>query len=152
MPRRQLKRALAHRQQYLRSFYLYRATVSLQRSQRVLPQHALMGETWRSWRHRCPFLPDSEETLTPSTSGLRMSIASCCRRRLLWCSRLITWRGTCRRHLLNYLRQQPRNFGHDRRCRRRGSYGCTLVGHQIFVAGTAFFGPDCLPCLCECLL
>jgi hypothetical protein len=60
-----------------------------------------------------------------------------------------------RRHLLNYLRQhleELRPYEPLLPPQRRGTERTLLSAIKIFVAGTAFFGPDCLPCLCECLL
>ncbi len=124
------------------------------RSQRVLLQHAMMGETceklaaslslspWtvkRRWHAIYERVTDIDSELLPPP------IAN---------SLYATSRGAERRRiLLNYLRQhleELRPFESPAQRRRTGR--AFLLAIKTFVAGTTFFGAECSPSSYECLL
>ena len=146
--------ARAHPGGNIAGLFVYTAPrFQFSRSQRVLLQHALMGETceelatslsispWtvkKRWRAIYDRVTDVDRDLLPPSIAYGAHASS---------------RGAeRRRHLLNYLRQhleelRPYELPPDRR-----EKGRTLLSAiKIFVAGAAFFGPDIFPCLFECL-
>jgi hypothetical protein len=145
--------ALAHSGGNIASLFVYTAPrFHFSRSERVLLQHALMGETcenlaaslslsaWtvkKRWHGIYDRVTDVDGDLLPPPIAYGAHVAS---------------RGAeRRRHLLNYLRQhleELRPF--EPLLQRRRTVRTLLSGIKIFVAGTAFFAPDCLCCLCEC--
>jgi hypothetical protein len=146
--------ALTHPGSNIASLFIYTAPrFHFNRSQRVLLQHALMGETceklatslslspWtvkKRWHAIYDRVMDVDSELLPPSIAYGAHASS---------------RGVeRRRRLLNYLRQhleELRPYESPRRC---GTGRTLLSAIKIFVAGTPLFGPDCLPCLYECLL
>jgi hypothetical protein len=149
--------ALAHPGSNLACLFIYTAPrFHFSRSQRVLLQHALMGETceklatslslspWtvkKRWHAIYERVTDVDSELLPPPIA---------------CGAHVSSRGAeRRRHLLNYLRQHPeelRPYEQPPPPQRRGTGRTLLSAIKIFVVGTAFSGPDCLPCLCECFV
>jgi len=122
------------------------------RSERVLLQHALMGETcekvaaslflspWtvkKRWRAIYDRVADIDSELLPPPTAYGAHASS---------------RGAeRRRHLLNYLRQHPEELRPFKSASRRRAIGAALLSTmKIFVAGTAL-GTEWLPCLSDCL-
>jgi DNA-binding CsgD family transcriptional regulator len=145
--------ALAHPGCNIACFFVYTAPrFHFSRSERVLLQHALMGETcekvaaslflspWtvkKRWRAIYDRVADIDSELLPPPIANGIHAAS---------------RGAeRRRHLLNYLRQHPEELRPFKSASRGRAIGATLLSAiKIFVAGTAF-GPEWLSCLSECL-
>jgi hypothetical protein len=147
--------ALARPGSNIANLFIYTAPrFYFRRSERLLLQHALTGETceqlasslsispWtvkKRWHAIYERVSDVDsELLPPPTAN----------------SPYATSRGAeRRRHLLNYLRQhfeELRPF--EQPPQRRGTRRTLLSAIKIFVAGTPFFGTDCLACFCECLV
>jgi hypothetical protein len=149
--------ALAHPGSNVAGLFIYTAPrFHFSRSQRVLLQHALMGETseklaaslslspWtvkKRWHAIYQRVTDVDSELLPPSIAYGAHASS---------------RGAeRRRHLLNYLRQhleELRPYEPLLPPQRRGTRRTLLSAIRISVAGIPLFGPDCLPCLCECLL
>jgi DNA-binding CsgD family transcriptional regulator len=148
--------AFAHPGSNVAGLFIYTAPrFHFSRSQRVLLQHALIGETCEKLATSLSLSPwtvkkrwhSIYERVTDVDSGLLPPIAYGAHGSSRGAER--------RRHLLNYLRQhleELRPYKPLPPPQRRGTGRTLLSAIKIFVAGTAFFGPDCLPCLCECLL
>ena len=144
--------ALAHAGSSVAGLFIYTAPrFHFSRSQRVLLQHALMGETceklaaslsisrWtvkKRWHAIYERVTDVDSELLPPSVAYGAHASS---------------RGAeRRRHLLNYLRQHLEELRpYEQPSQRRGPGRTLLSAIRIFVAGTAFFGPDCL---CECFV
>jgi DNA-binding CsgD family transcriptional regulator len=149
--------ALPHPGSSLAGLFIYAVPrFHFSRSQRVLLQHALLGETceklaaslslspWtvkKRWHAIYERVADVDRELLPPPIPYGAHASS---------------RGAeRRRHLLNYLRQhleELRPYEPLPPPQKRGTGRTLLSAIKIFVAGTAFFGPDCLCCLCECLV
>jgi hypothetical protein len=149
--------ALAHPGSNVADLFIYTAPrFHFSRSQRVLLQHALMGETceklatslslspWtvkKRWHAIYERVTDVDSELLPPPIANSLEATS---------------RGAeRRRHLLNYLRQhleELRPYEPLLLPQRRGTRRTLLSNIKMFVAGIPLFGPDCLPCLYECLL
>lgn len=123
-------------------------------SQRVLLQHALMGETceqlaaslslstWtvkKRWQAIYDRVGDVDSELLPPPIAYSANASS---------------RGAeRRRQLLNYLRQHLEELRPYERLRHGHRDGRTRLARiQMLVLGTLFFGSDCLSSLCDCFL
>jgi hypothetical protein len=146
--------AFAHPGSNVAGLFIYTAPrFHFNRSQRVLLQHALVGETCEKlatslslspWTVKKRWHAIYERVTDVDSELLAPPIAN---------SPYATSRGAeRRRHLLNYLRQHLEELRpYEPPPQRRGPGRTLFSAIKIFVAGTAFFGPDCLPCLCECV-
>jgi DNA-binding CsgD family transcriptional regulator len=147
--------ALAHPGTNVAGLFIYTAPrFHFSRSQRALLQHALMGETcervaaslslspWtvkKRWRAIYERVMDVDNELLPPPIAYGVHVSSRGEER--------------RRHLLNYLRQHLEELRpYESRPQRRRMGRTLFSAIKVFMAGTAFFDPDWLPCLSDCLL
>lgn len=147
--------ALAHPGSNIASLFIYTAPrFQFSRSQRALLRHAIMGETheklarslslspWtvkKRWRAIYERVMDVDNELLPPSIAYGTHVSSRGEER--------------RRHLLNYLRQHLEELRpYESRPQRRRMGRTLFSAIKVFMAGTAFFDSDWLPCLCDCLL
>jgi len=146
--------ALAHPGANIAGLFIYtEPRFHFSRSQRVLLQRALMGETceklatslsvspWtvkKRWHAIYDRVVDVDRELLPPpiAYGPRASSRGAERRR----------------HLLNYLRQHLEELRPYKPAQRRRLRCPLLSAIKVFIAGTVFFDPECLLCSCDCLL
>jgi DNA-binding CsgD family transcriptional regulator len=146
--------ALANPGSHLSSLFVYTPPrFHFNPSEQALLHHALLGKTsedlaallfispWtvkKRWHAIYDRVADVDGDLLPSPIAYGVHASS---------------RGAeRRRQLLNYLRQHLEELRPFEPPQRRGTGRTLFSTIKMFVAGAAFFGPDCLPYLCECFV